>query len=139
MLEPGSVRIGREACVTRGRGCFVVAPKSSYPSSPPEFFSTGERREERHCVAFFRGARHFAKTHLSHSIKVYFLYSSHNGLGQIIVCTRLIVRYTVLRVCPFARTDTRTILFCPVLGVFGDDDATTATRRGLANNRLVDY
>ena len=54
--------------VARGRGCFVVAPKSSYPSSPPEFFSTGERREERHCVAFFRGARHFAKTHLSHSI-----------------------------------------------------------------------
>ena len=54
--------------VARGRGCFVVAPKSSYPSSPPEFFSTDERREERHCVAFFGGARHFAKTHLSHSI-----------------------------------------------------------------------
>ena len=58
--------------VALGLGCFVVAPKSSYPSSPPEFFSTGERRGERHCVAFFRGARHFAKTHLSHSIQVYF-------------------------------------------------------------------
>ena len=57
-------------CVALGLGCFVVAPKSSYPSSPPEFFSTGERRGERHCVAFFRGARHFAKTHLSHSIQV---------------------------------------------------------------------
>ena len=41
-------------------------------------------------MAFFRGARHFAKTHLSHSIKVYFLYSSHNGRAKIIVCTRYI-------------------------------------------------
>ena len=67
-------------CVALGRGCFVVAPKLSYPSSPPEFFSTGERREERHCVAFFRGARHFAKTHLSHSIKVYFC-NHHTMVG----------------------------------------------------------
>ena len=41
----------------------------------------------------------------------------------------------ILRVIPFARTDTRTILVCPVLGVFCDDNNNNNNNNNDANTR----